>query len=219
MRHLAAKSMHERAQSTPSPSPGRPLHLEELGRVLRRSVDVVRGWSTWRRRESDELPAQETYTQLETETEMPFGQQSLKGEDSLSTRRFPLLRYFVGAALLAVTAVAALAVLFVLHSTDRGFSRQSADRSAMDAAHVAHIFYYTVWLPVHMEFPGLSFERTVHPTMMDVFARRSTYGLSIVKLNIWDLDGSLLWSSDPTDPEAGSPLDTGTTRSSTAALH
>ena len=73
--------------------------------------------------------------------------------------------------------------------------------SKLEAAHIARIFYYTVWLPVHLQVPDLSFKRTVNPQIMEIFAQRSTSGLNVVKLNAWDLSEAMVWSSDPTNAD------------------
>ena len=116
--------------------------------------------------------------------------------------RSPLFLYFVGTTLVMVLVVAALTAFLFVQFEERQTAHQREGQSATEAAYIAHIFYYTVWLPVHTEFPNLSFGETVHPQMMDVFARRSTYGLNIVKLNAWNLDGTPAWSSDPTQADS-----------------
>jgi hypothetical protein len=111
-------------------------------------------------------------------------------------RRFPLLRYFAGTTFIVIMAITAAVAFLYVQSAEGRFAEQSENQSAVEAAHIAHIFYYTVWLPVHMDFPNLSFGDTVHPVMMDVFVRRSTFGLNVVKLSAWNLDGTMAWSSD-----------------------
>ena len=113
------------------------------------------------------------------------------------TGQFPLLRYVAGTTLAVLIAVTVLVAYLFVQSADREFERRSNTRGAQDAMHIAHIFYYTVWLPVHESMPDLTFAETVHPQMMDVFARRSTYGLGVVGINVWGLNGALIWSSDP----------------------
>ena len=168
-----------------------PLDWRKLGRLFLRSIAAVRSWSTrsWR----DQPAAESSMSQASS----PARVLPRKRNRTETERRFPLLRYLAATTLVVVLAVTAVAGFLYVRSVERQAARQSEDQSAVEVAHIAHIFYYTVWLPVHLEFPDLSFEQTVHPRMMDVFARRSTFGLNVVKLNVWDLDGARLWSSDP----------------------
>ena len=189
MNHLVSD---KRAKSPQWPSQGKRLGFHELGRMARSVLVAARDWATGRRLE-DAASTHGAYAQTAVDT---YDQRS----SEISFRRYPLVRYLLGTTVVAMIAVFAVAAFLHLRLAERVFSDQALERSAMEVEHIAHIFYYTVWVPVHMEFSELSFARTVHPQMMDVFARRSTYGLSVVKLNIWDLDGTLLWSSDPTDP-------------------
>ena len=109
-----------------------------------------------------------------------------------------VLPYLVATTMVALLIVSASAFYVFTRSSDSRVTQQIGARSVVEAAHIAHVFYYAVWLPVHMEIPDLSLKDTVHPMMMDVFAQRSTYGLDVVQLRVWDLNGALLWSSDPT---------------------
>ncbi|MEX2599568.1 MAG: ATP-binding protein [Dehalococcoidia bacterium] len=86
----------------------------------------------------------------------------------------------------------------VLHSSvDRGFEEAALERSTQDATHISHIFHYTVWSPVNEILPDVPFDEAVHPAMMDVFSQRSTFGLGVVGLNVRQMDGSVIWSSNP----------------------
>ena len=126
---------------------------------------------------------------------MTVGLGSRRTQDMLHPSVLP---YFLAAFMVALLIVSASAFYVFTRSSDSRVTQQIGARSVIEAAHLAHVFYYAVWLPVHMEMPDLSLKDTVHPVMMNVFAQRSTYGLGVVQLRVWDLDGALLWSSDPT---------------------
>ena len=168
------------------------------GRMV--GAGLARRWNVrrWRDALASMIPQRHDQTAVET----PVGQDLRRnGESSETVRPFPLLRYLTGATLAVMLAVTVVVASLFVGSAERRSADQSADRSTVEAAHIAHIFYYTVWLPVHMDFPDLSFGETAHPKMMDVFARRSTFGLNVVGLNVWGLDGTLAWSSDPTSTD------------------
>ncbi len=136
----------------------------------------------------------------------------LGGRRTQNMLRPSVLPYFAATTMVALLIVSASAFYVLTRSSDSRVTQQIGARSVVEAAHLAHVFYYAVWLPVHMEIPELSLKDTVHPVMMNVFAQRSTYGLDVVQLKVWGLDGALLWSSDPTfGDEQASPawLDTG----------
>ena len=103
----------------------------------------------------------------------------------------------------AVVAVAAVLVSvvslpgFFERSAVRAFNAGAQERGLADAEHMAHIFYYSVWAPVQDVRPGLTFQETVHPAMMDVFSTRSTFGLDISSLSLWSTDGETVWRGDP----------------------
>ena len=162
-----------------------------LSYIAQSSITAVRSWDTRKWRNSNESTVQERNSQIAMDL-------SPKMEIGETIRRFPLLRYFVGTTLVVMLIVTVMVAFLFVQSVGHQSVLQIEDQSTVEVAHIAHIFYYTVWLPVHMEFPDLSFGETVHPQMMDVFARRSTYGLNVIKLTAWNLDGTLAWSSDPT---------------------
>ncbi len=166
-----------------------------LSHMAQSSIAAVRGWNPRRWRDNSQSTTQEGHPRIAVDL-------SPKRETSKTMRRSPLFLYFVGTTLVMVLVVTAFAAFLFVQSVERQSVHQREDQSATEAAYIAHIFYYTVWLPVHLEFPDLSFGETVHPQMMDVFARRSTYGLNVAKLNAWNLDGTLAWSSDPTQADS-----------------
>ena len=98
-------------------------------------------------------------------------------------------------ALVFAITVALVVGLLAGHSVRNNAIAQAEGRASQDAAHISHIFYYSVWSPINEQVPGLTFAEAMYPQILDVFARRSTFGLSVVELNIHGLDGSLLWSS------------------------
>ena len=101
-------------------------------------------------------------------------------------------------AAIALAFVVAILASMIVGSATRADSIDGAEmRATADAAHIGHIFYYSVWAPIHEQVADATFAESVHPEIMTAFARRSTFGLSIVDLKAWSLDGQLLWSSSP----------------------
>ncbi len=109
-------------------------------------------------------------------------------------------RKFIWISLLTgivLTALGTFGTALVLNRVVKNsFERATLTESNQDGTHIAQIFYYTVWAPIHDSMPDLSFSEAVYPAMMDVFAKRSTFGLGVVGLKVWGADGALLWSSD-----------------------
>ena len=67
----------------------------------------------------------------------------------------------------------------------------------MEASHIVQMFYFDIWATTREENPNLTFQEVIEPGTLEAFARRRTLGLNIVKLNLLDLDGKVLWSSVP----------------------
>ena len=169
-------------------------------------MTALRNGGTQQRRDSGQSTTQKRPDQPSAEATTgralePAGESTRTAGRTQILQRFPLLLYVVGPIFLVILASTVVVAFLFVHSAEGEFSRQSAERSKVEAAHIARIFYYTVWLPVHMLVPDLSFERTVHPQIMEVFAQRSTSGLNVVKLNAWDRNEALVWSSDSTNAD------------------
>ena len=99
-------------------------------------------------------------------------------------------------AVASACLVALIVGLMLGSAASHQAKRNAEERASADAAHVAHIFYYSVWAPIREQVGDVSFREAADPRIMSVFARRSTFGLSIVELSAWSLEGELLWASD-----------------------
>ena len=100
---------------------------------------------------------------------------------------------------LTVAALGSLTLLprFFESGAAKAFNETAHERGVADAEHMAHIFYYSIWAPVQEVRPGLTFLETGHPTMMDVFSTRSTFGLDVSVVNVWSVYGEPVWLGDP----------------------
>ena len=98
--------------------------------------------------------------------------------------------------MVAVLLITSLVALLFVRASEREFVRGSEERALAEAEHITYIFFHTVWSPVHTSMPNLGFDEAIHPRMMTVFTQQSTFGLGVVGLNVWSVDGALVWSSD-----------------------
>lgn len=99
-------------------------------------------------------------------------------------------------AFVALASVTWLPSFFEASATS-AFDETAQDRGVADAEHMAHIFYYSIWAPVQEARPGLTFQETVHPSMMDIFSTRSSFGLDVSNVNVWSTYGEPVWLGDP----------------------
>lgn len=111
-------------------------------------------------------------------------------------RRFPLLRYFVATSVLVIGVVTALTGALFVRLADANFTDRTQSRSVAEAAHFAALFYYSVWLSSPSEGSEGSLH-SVSPSSLETFAERTAFGLSIVQINFLDLDGTIVFSTDP----------------------
>lgn len=112
-------------------------------------------------------------------------------------RRFPLLRNFVVASVLAIGLVTlALSYLFVQFSK-ASFTQRVERRSSEEAVHFAELFYKDVWTPSLQETPGGTIQ-DINLSIVDTFAHDISFGLSIVRVSVFDLNGMLIYTTDPT---------------------
>lgn len=129
---------------------------------------------------------------------------SLRG--SPSSRRFPLLRNFVVASVLAIGVVTlAVSYLFVRFS-EASFRQRVERRSSEEAVHFAELFYKAVWTPSLQETPGGTIQ-DINLSLVDTLAHDISFGLSIVRVSIFDLDGVPIYSTDPNVTSLGSLAD------------
>ena len=79
------------------------------------------------------------------------------------------------------------------------FAETSTTRGAIEAGHVADLFYHNIWAAKEGQTPDMTLTDVIDPMMLATFARRSTFGLQILTVSLLDMDGTVLWSSSP-DP-------------------
>ena len=118
-----------------------------------------------------------------------------EGRGEQPSARFALLRYFLATSILAVGAVMALtAYLFVQFARD-GFARGLESQNNREAVRFSSIFYTDVLVPSREQIP----EATLHDldvAVLEVFSQRTSFGLPIVRISLFDLDGTVLYSTD-----------------------
>ena len=130
-----------------------------------------------------------------------------RGSEDRSVERFPLLRYYLGTSL-AVIAVVTFAVDFLfVRKAEHDLAARSSAKGAVEAGHIVQVFYDGVWAARQEQDPDLTLRDVIEPAALDTFARRSTFGLGIIKLDVLDLDGSVLWSNNQSSMEKPAPDD------------
>lgn len=116
---------------------------------------------------------------------------------SLSADSYPLLRYYLVTSLLVIVVVTiAVAFLFVRRA-ETDFATKSAERGAAETAHLAQILYFSVWAPAAENQSDVILRDAIDPDALTALARGTKFGLNMLSVNILDLDGIALWSSDP----------------------
>ena len=117
------------------------------------------------------------------------------GGGTQTVRRFPLLRYYLVASLVIIAVITVVVAYLFVREAEDNFADRSSTRGSVEASHIVQLFYFDIWAPNQQENPNLTLEEVIAPGILEAFGRRSTLGLSIVKLNLLDLDGNVLWSS------------------------
>ncbi len=118
---------------------------------------------------------------------------SIRG--SLSTRRFPLLRNFVIASVIAIGLVTLVVSYLFVRFSEASFRARVEDRSSEEAVHFAEMFHKTVWMPSLRDTPDGAIQ-DINLSIVDAFAHDIAFGLSIVGVTIVDLDGVPVYSTD-----------------------
>lgn len=114
-----------------------------------------------------------------------------------SADSYPLLRYYLVTSLIVITVVTiAVAVLFVRRA-ETDFAVKSAERGAAETAHLAQILYFSIWAPAAEIRDDVTLRQAIDPEALTALARGTKFGLNMISVNILDLDGIALWSSDP----------------------
>jgi PAS domain S-box-containing protein len=119
---------------------------------------------------------------------------------------FPLLRYYVATSLVVIVIITVTAAFLFVQSAERDFARRSTERSSKEASHFVQMFYEDIWTPAQGPTRVVDLEEVVPTAPLSDFARRITFGLDTVMLNVLDLDGRVLWSSFGAYPISG-PVD------------
>ena len=113
-----------------------------------------------------------------------------------SPPRFPLLRYYLITSLVVIISVTVALVLILVARAERDFTERSTDRGRIEGGHIAQMFYQNIGAPKFQENPNRTLQDLIVPDVIGMFARRSTFGLNIVRMSFVDLQGQILWSSD-----------------------
>ena len=126
---------------------------------------------------------------------------SIRG--SPSTGRFPLLRNFVVASVIAIGLVTLVVSYLFVRFSEASFRARAEDRSSEEAVHFAGLFYKSVWTPSFLETPDGAIQ-DINLFLVDTFGHDIAFGLSIVRVTIFDLDGAPIYSTDPNVTGLGS---------------
>jgi len=112
-------------------------------------------------------------------------------------KRFPLLSYFSAASLVAIAAVTLLLAIVLTRGERSDFIGKSEAQGATEVGHTLQMFYYNILAPQLENNPDLAIEDAVNPMMMGMFAGRTTFGLNVVKISVFDPEGNVVYSTDP----------------------
>ena len=112
-------------------------------------------------------------------------------------RRFPLLWYFVATSLIAIVAVTVVLSFFLNDRAERRFVKSSEDQGATEVGHTVQMFYYNILAPKLEENPDLAIADAINPMQMRMFAGRTTFGLNVKAISVYDLEGNAVYGTDP----------------------
>ena len=111
--------------------------------------------------------------------------------------RFPLLRYYLVTSVIVIVVITLGVAFLFVKKAENDFAESSSTQGSITAGHVAHLFFNEVWAEARPQRVDLTLQDVINPISLEDFTRRSTFGLNIIKLNVIDLDGRVVWSSDP----------------------
>ena len=112
-------------------------------------------------------------------------------------QRFPLLRYYVIVSFVVI-AIGAVALTLLLKNRAEGdFIARSEEQGSTEVGHTLQMFYYNVLSQQLEEEPNLSIQEAIQPDMVDMFARRTTFGLNVTGIHMYDPEGNIVYSSEP----------------------
>ena len=112
-------------------------------------------------------------------------------------KRFRLLWYFTAASLVAIAAVTVLLAIVLTRGEQNDFIGRSEAQGATEVGHTLQMLYYNILAPQLENNPDLAIEDAVNPMMMGMFASRTTFGLNVVKISVFDPEGNVVYSTDP----------------------
>ncbi len=123
------------------------------------------------------------------------GAQSGSPRDAAPSHPFLLFRNFVAASVLAIAAVTLVGAYLFVRLSDASFRETAEHRSAQEAVHFAALFYKSVWAPSLQKAPGGAIH-DLDTTLTAAFAHDIAFGLSIVRVSVFDLEGTLVYTTD-----------------------
>ena len=115
--------------------------------------------------------------------------------------RFPLLRYYVIVSFVVIAIGAVVLALLLNDRAEGEFIARSEEQGSTEVGHTLQMFYYNVLSPQLAEEPNLSIQEAINTDMLDMFARRTTFGLNVTGIHMFDPEGNTVYSSEP--EEAG----------------
>jgi PAS domain S-box-containing protein len=115
-------------------------------------------------------------------------------------KRFPLLRYFTIASFIAIAAVTVALAVLLTKETEGNFIDRNEQQGIVEADHVLRMFYSDVLAPQLDDNPHVAIGDAVEAQMMDEFVDRSPGGVNVKEISIFDPEGNLV---DSTNPSAG----------------
>ena len=111
-------------------------------------------------------------------------------------KKFPLFGFMV-AGFVGVAVVTAILAILLNSRAQSAFSERSTGQGSTEVSHTLQMFYYNMLAPQLEDNPGLTIEQAINPQMMGMFAKRTTFGLNVVRISVFDPQGNLAYSSDP----------------------
>ena len=110
---------------------------------------------------------------------------------------FPLLRYFVASSLVIILLATAVVGFLFVQVGENAFRTGTERRSADEAVHFSALFFDTVWEPSNGDSLSPSWAQ-VDRELLETFARKVAFGLSIVRITVRDVDDGLIFTSAET---------------------
>ena len=109
--------------------------------------------------------------------------------------KFPLVRYFLVASVLAITAVTVVTAFLFIRFAEHSFVLSSEARSRDEAVHFVELFRHSVWQPTQQKNPDAALTQ-IDKGALDAFARDISFGLRIAQVNLLSPGGTVVYSTD-----------------------